>query len=407
MATRIKFGYGAESMQTTTGQLTNSAFRGLRIMAPINNFFLQGPHFLCSRGYDENAGSIPDFTSNSYLTNVGRYNMGTGASPTYGDNDFFMVVGVDALHGHPGGGDNPVIWGAFKKGNFFSLVSRLPYFTPVANGGFGNVMVSTTDQDAVVLQMYQAGMWILLNGMVPLINNVDCILNYSMDYSDSWDGGTDVYDWQAFAPGTGNDATIVGVNPGVGAFGGNGSQSYLGILETGGNCYCALNSSLSLTGNEVTYEWVGKQEQNVTPRNQGFIFDASSGGGAACQANVNGREFEWGSFGIGTIPSSTTPGLSEYNHWGMLTGNSTSGAAKFYYQSGNTGWTSFGAYATGTATTAMTTLTTGLKIGADSAGGNIWGKHIGAFRIWDGELTATQAEICARHEKGRGGILNF
>jgi hypothetical protein len=55
----------------------------------------------------------------------------------------------------------------------------------------------------------------------------------------------------------------------------------------------------------------------------------------------------------------------------------------------------------------MTTLTTGLKIGADSAGGNIWGKHIGAFRIWDGELTATQAEICARHEKGRGGILNF
>ncbi len=406
MATKIKFGYGAESMQTTTGTLTNSAFRGLRIMAPINNFFQQGPHFLCSRGYDENAGSIPDFTSNSYLTNFGRYNMGTGASPTYGAVDFFMVVGVDELHGHPGGGDNPVIFGAFKKANFFNLVSRLPYFTPVANGGFGNVMVSTTDVDAVVLQMYQAGMWILLNGMIPPIN-VDCILNYSMDYSDSWDGGTDVYDWQASAPGTGNDATITGPNPGVGAFGGNGSQSYLGVLETGGNCYLSQNSSISLQGAKVTYEWIAKLDQLANPRQQGVIFDATSGGGALCQANVNGREFDWGGFGIGNIPSGQINGIPEYNHWAMVTGNSISGVAKFYYQSGNTGFNSWGAFATGTATTAMTTLTTGLTIGADNSGSNIWGQHIGAFRIWDGELTTTQAEICARHEKGRAGILNF
>lgn len=415
MATsNIKWGDGSSIVATSGFMFAQSEYRGMRFMIPYINQGTWGPHLMNSRGADSDTDTNPDFDGGSWGPDIGRYLLGSPANNGgNGDSTSFMVCGIDKFHGTPGTDSlNAVFFGEFAGSDYIEMILRLPYFRDTEEGGFGNTPDSTTDRDVLTLQIYNAGMWILRGGMVPPID-VDCILNYTFDFDDSWDGGTNIYDWRGgFSQGSGEDGTLSGTNLGT-SFAANGCL-YVGIMPFSGSQYINVNNGLSLSGNQVSYEWVGKQYVSSGAGgagDAGTIFDASdSAQGVKCETNLAngdyGIAYRWGEM---DVVNGSTIG-SQYGFprgWRMFTGNSDTDVSKFYFKNNYLFDSNLTTTITSTCNSAMVHLEDNFKIGARENGSDGYEGWLAYFRIWDGELTENQAKICSLHERGRVAIQSF
>ncbi|MCP5063912.1 MAG: hypothetical protein GY936_15810 [Ignavibacteriae bacterium] len=413
MANAIRWGDGVETVNVMKVWETGSEFAGVRMFAPgtiadngpANAEF--GPNIPTTRAVDELANSIPDYTDTKFFvqyTNfgqndrgeIGRYEAGTTAVIA---NNKFMVCGVDKYHGHPGGGGNPVFFGEFDDFNvlstYISNILSLPFFN---DWGFGNTPVSTTDRDLLTKQLYDNGMWILRDGFLPPIQ-VTCLVNYQFDMSDSWSGNTAVNDWNYTSN---NNATIVGTNGGLSTDGGKTGEldrTWMGVWRSTTNALSTMraNSTLSPNGFVISYEWVGAQEEGSQSTSR-YFFDASNGTGTWCKANDGTYAINWG--GGLQIGSSASDSITTKRHHMIMTGNRLNNVSKGYYSdvAGNRSTYS------GTCSSAMVNIGSNFKYFTDkNVSSNFFG-YMGMFRIWSGELTATQVDICKQHERGRLGI---
>lgn len=414
MANAIRWGNGVETTNVIKVWETGSETAGVRMFAPGTiaddgpaNPLAFGPNIPTTRAVDEEANSIPDYNDDKYFAQflnfgqpnrgeVGRYNAGTTAVIA---NNKWMVCGIDKYHGHSGGSNNPVFFGEFDNFNitadYIGNILSLPFFN---SWGFGNTPVSTTDRDLLTKQLYDNGMWILRDGFLPPIVQT-CLVNYQFDMSNTWSGGTAVNDWNYTSN---NNATIVGTNGGLSTDGGKTGEldrTWMGVWRSTTLAASTMNANgtLSPNGFTISYEWIGAQDEGSQSLNRHF-FDASAGTGTYCKSNDGIAAINWG--GELQIGTSTTSGITTKRHHMIMTGNRLTDSSKGYYSDIDGNRSTY----SGTCSTAMVQIGSNFKYFNNSAASNNFLGYMGMFRIWSGELTATQADICKQHERGRLGV---
>lgn len=393
MATNIQVGFGGNEFSTLTNYSLNNknstAVYGLRQ-------FTASPFMATSRAFQDTA-SRPNYTDPMYSSVVGRWANGSPSATGFGDIESWVVVGINTLHGSPQTTAPlvPVFFGEFDDFfddvRFIETLLRLPYFRPTSEGGFGNTPSSTTDRDTLVLQIYNAGMWILRDGMLPPIN-VDCQLNYQFDFADSWDGGTDINDWRGTNSNL-NNGILLGTNLGWQ----NWTLPWCGVMDFNAVGYISVASDLG-TQSGRSFEWIGQR----TGTGARYIHDARNGSGQWFLTNYQGYQFNWnGQLQVNIAFPNNAP---QVKHHGIITANVNTNTSEMYYGS-QLGY--LGLVGTGTANTNLTNIGTDLHIGTRYTVSGGWPGEMAMYRIWSRALSEAQANICWYHESGRVGVLEL
>lgn len=386
----MRFGIGASVFsQSNINGGSNVDYYGIRTLV-TSGYAGKTPSIMTSRGYlDPNAR--PNYTNPNFNAVKGRYEEGTFRAPSA---KTFIVCGIARWHTTTLT-DDPVFWEFspyFETDSLYiqDLLS-LPYFRPTAEGGLGNTPVSTTDRDALTLQIYQAGMYIVRDGMLPPINEL-CTLNYQFDYADTWEGSSDIFDWGTFTPGSGNNGVLNGTNLGWQ----NWTIPWEGVIDLNGGAYITVANNFMSANTEATQEWIGQR----TGTGSRYISDARAGTGTWFLTNYQGYEYN---FNANLQANGSTWGVTnapQQKHWGMVTLSSTLNQSNLYWGS-ILGY--YGMVQQGSCNTSMPRIGTDFHIGARYTNSSIWPGEFAMYRVWDVKLSATQAEICYRHEGGRVG----
>lgn len=261
----------------------------------------------------------------------------------------------------------------------------LPYFTTL-----GNTPDSTTDWNTIVLQLYRVGGWFWTEGGWPPIKgpgteSVDLrpACNYEFHMDECYDGTT----LTSYVDSHNQSAnTIFGTAPSsTAAF-----TSFPWDATFNFNDVVAFENSSNLSISEVvTHEYVGSCESSG---NQ-YLLDARGGaGGTWFLMNYQGHSWNWSN-------NLQFSGQSNSDrHHALATGNSSTNSSKLYYGSGN-GWE--GEVASGTCSTAMTTINTGLHVGERHTQSTRWDGMMSMFRTWAFEFDDDMAEISWLHNQAR------
>jgi len=294
-------------------------------------------------------------------------------------------VGNAQVHGHPTAYYQDVaMWfvGDWIGSNFLQDTLNLPYFTTL-----GNTPASITDRDVLVKQLYDAGMYFLNQGNTPPIN-VNVLLNYEYDQSECWDGGTTVFDRSLLTNNSSGGPYDGDVTNNQGW--GDELTPWQGVFPHNGTAYIQIPASISPSGNQLTHEYCGVGSLNSTR----YISDARNGIGTWFLTNYSGYEINWN--GQNTVNLS---GRIVNKHHVVATGDSDTNTSRIYFGDSSLGYS--GLVGSGGCTTNMVDIGTNFVIGARYTFSGKWDGSMACYRLWDGVLTADQAEICYLHNKWR------
>ena len=345
------------------------------------------------------------FNSNAPTSFGSNYTRGQVADGVSDDSCY--VVGMVATHTTIGSGTHLVWWKISNyKASDADVIDELlllPWFTEL-----GNTPVSTTDKHKIIIQIYEAGMWFFCEGNLPPLNKT-CLVNFQFGYDDSWQGHAN------------NDIESVGINnpPTFVVSGGSArSSSYDqdGIWneefifdDSSPYTFASSSANISSTNGEITYEYVGRRSNSTTTTR--YLWDARpTGTWMLTRYLYSGTtyDFNWSNNCYGNTPQ--TQGRMTRPHHFIATAKSSTNTSRMFYGdsttiTGNASY-DWGVLASGTATTDMTEVGTGLFIGARytataaSPSGNYFGTW-SMFRIWDEVMTDDEAEILWLHQKRR------
>ena len=341
-------------------------------------------------GFGINTSRLSDFTAaySDFISYAGRYEAGT-TSPE--DLKKTLVLGIANIHS-TGTSDDVVYWSlnGFFSSAYIDGLLALPYFKPISQGGLGNTPVSTTDQDLVVKQLYEAGMWIWRNGNLPPIT-VSCLVNFQFDDDYCYDTGAGPMLNQPGYASSGVTGSVNGTTTNMYGVKDEGIMvPWMGTWTNDGNGYINIAQTIAPTSSGITHEWTGKR--NDTSGNE-YISDARNGSGTWLLTEYNGYDFNWSN----QLQVNNSNGYAN-RHWGCMTADNSAGVSKMYYgSSGSATWD--GEIGTGTVTATMVGVGADFRIGTRYTDSARWNGYMGMYRIWDGALTATQAEICWLHER--------
>ena len=326
-----------------------------------------------------------------------------------------IVVGIAKIHADPNLGSTEPVYFHITGGvdgtaaAVIDRLSLLPYFTR-----FGNTPVSTTNQWEVVKQLYEAGMWFLTQGGVPPIS-AQCRCNYDFQYDDCWNG-------EVFSGIAGNDEVYSILNPYATPQAPVGTlhtqvarpsttgpwMSYFDCAQGAGintTAYISVADTITISGDSITIEYVGKKNSYTQ---ESLLYDARDGGGAYLQVVEGGafdKDFTWDG-GIGGFIERNTPNTdnrqTNRHHW-IGVSNNTSNICKMFYGDSTsvlgtgTEWQQMGG--SESANTDLSTIGADMTIGTNNTLTQKWDGWLSMFRVYQGSVTDTEAEIMWLHQK--------
>lgn len=287
---------------------------------------------------------------------------------------------------------------------YIAQLLALPYF-----GDLGNTPTSTTDRVALTKQIYEAGMWIWRKGNLPPVN-IECPINLELELDECYGeaaGANIVNLGTANADGNGR-AYIISSAAGQNFSGSGGFDGYpyFGAWWQNRNSKSVLNNSLGSipTANRIniteksTVEWLA----NIS---------GSIAGGAAVRPNytvtkgtysyTDGLFIANGSNAIDALGGLVEVPYSDLDifttHHAVVTGNRISKSGSCYAGDASDNW-GFKASGSGNGIDAGTV---DYVYGFNFDFGRFFAGYWGCFRVWDGEMTEGQAELCWLHNKWR------
>jgi len=276
----------------------------------------------------------------------------------------------------------------FWEGNHLDVdwLLSLPYFTTL-----GNTPASTTDWNEIVLQLYRAGGWFWTEGGWPPIKgpgteSIDLrpVHNYEFHMDECWDGTT----LTSYVDSHNESAnTITGTAPSETAA--YTSWPWDATFNFNNAAGITNTSDPAITG-QLTYEYIGNTN-NVT--DDQYLCDGRNDGGTWNFMGYQGFRWNWS----GQLQYNGSD--SSVRHHGVMTGNSSTNTSKLYYGSGY-GYTA-GPVASGTCSTAMTTLGDNFTIGMRYTTSSKWRGQMSMFRVWGFEFDDDMAEIAWLHNQAR------
>lgn len=335
-------------------------------------------------GFGINTSRLSDFTATyvDFLSYGGRYGLGSSNSNIKN----FLIMGIASIHSTSTIplGEEVVYWSGANYNNdsvYIQILLSLPWFTLL-----GNTPVSTTDRDALTLQIYQAGMWIWRDGNLPPISK-NVLFNFQFDDGHCYDNGAGPMRSQPPNLITGS---VNGTTTNMYNVASESNNPWMGTWTNDGNGYINIANTLTPSADELTHEWIGKR--NDTSGNE-YISDARNGGGTWLLSEYSGFDFNWSN----QLQVNNSNGYNK-RHWGCVTANNAANFSAMYYgsESSNT-WD--GQIGTGTCTPSMVNIGANFRIGTRYTDSGRWNGYMGMYRIWDGQLSNNQAEICWLHER--------
>ena len=334
--------------------------------------------------------------------------------------DEFIVVGNQSVHGYkPGSGNygsNPyfVKCTDFDDDALYILqILALDYFNP---DKFNNTPASTTDRYALTKQIYDAGMWIWRNGNLPPVN-MDCRVNIEMELNECYgeNAGPNI---SSIGSANLQSYSMARTNPRVFAgYGGTYTVPYIGTWNptkiipspSGGDASngaeCSNSSNIGISSLS-TQEWIARVPF------EGASY-ATTDRSTIARVGSNYLLLNWTStqsvfFLGGRIGNGVTYSIADTRklHHGLVTANGTSGDGKLYFGDTTDNW-GLKKSVTNITNTQSKINTDDQMIGGFATSIAVYDMtgQIGCYRVWDGEMTQAQAEICWLHNRWR--IVDF
>ena len=284
----------------------------------------------------------------------------------------------------------------------------LPWFSK-----FGNTPVSLTDANLVIIQMYEAGMWFLMEHNRPPIVRSQAggaskmMMNYQIGYDQCWDGvgspGITVANLIGTSPNGTGDA-VIGSNTAGYARGSNTSNSapWIETMPFNNNSWLDVSDDIEF-GDEITIEYVGQSDDTAATD---FLCDARGGGGGNfwIANNVSGYDFNWFGQCFGDTPTVAARQGNRHHFIGTANSQVSVNSSKMYFGDstsvlGTT--TEWQQMATGIASAGMTNVGVDFQIASNWTNGIIFNGYMSMFRVWNCAMDANEAKILWLHQKQR------
>jgi hypothetical protein len=313
------------------------------------------------------------------------YQWGTPADGGALDEVHWAVMGTTyalGISNQSGFGSYPAWWcgSDFESNNdLFSTLNALPYNQ--INGNYWDPTAVTRDE--IILDHYQNGFWFWRHGNLPPLSQ-SCLLSFEFETDSCWESeGSDVQDLS----GLGNDGVVVNTPPSYDHWAATATTPYCGVFPFQDTNYITVANTITTTNNCCTYEWVNKVTSGASQQNYVFVTELS----AFLRCNPVSNDWDFSGLIQINTPVNTIP-----NH-GVLsidTQVAPNGSARLYLGN-NTGYALAGSSNASAAVYG--------KVGADLTIGGFgvdgYDGDMNMFRIWDGVLNSTQAEILWYHSQ--------
>lgn len=338
-------------------------------------------------GFGLNTSRLSDFTANysDFVGYTGRYQAGTVGAI---NQKQFLVCGIASVHSQGFVGDDVVYWSGTSlqtDDQYIDTLLKLPYFTLL-----GNTPVSTTDRDLLTKQIYEAGMWIWRDGNLPPIN-VGCLLNFQFDDDYCYDTGAGPMRNQIGNAASGVTGSVNGTTTNMYGVKEETGNPWMGTWTNDANGYVDVAQTITPSAGAITHEWIGKRNDTSGAE---YISDARNGTGTWILTEYNGYDFNWSNQLQVNLSNAYTN-----RHWACMVADNTGEPSSEMYFGTDVSATWDGLSGWGSATAAMVGVGANFRIGTRYTDSSRWNGYMGMYRIWDGALTATQAEICWLHER--------
>ena len=298
------------------------------------------------------------------------------------DSKNCWVVGIVKYHGDPtSSSDDPCF---FKINQICTAAGvkellELPIFKE-----YGTTPISTTDWNALALQLYQAGMWFWTeNGAPPIkapAGQFLPVINLPFWMTECWDGS------QLASVTSGN---TINTNYTVNSANvpNNFSSPWAGAFNFNSTANITYTDDPAITG-EVTIEYAGLK----TGTSLRYICDARNDGGQWFLTNYSGYDWNW----AGQLTHNSTGGVDpDERHHCIATAASAGNVSRLYLGGAN----GFGQAATGTANASLCTIGDNFTIGTRYTYSGTWNNMMMFFRVWDFVFDDTMAEMSWYHSK--------
>lgn len=265
--------------------------------------------------------------------------------------------------------------------DLFGVINSLPF-----NQINGNSYSSDTySRDQLVQETYKNGFWIWRRDNLPPLTQ-SCLLSYEFENEECWASEEgEVFDLS----GNGNTGTIISAvtEPAWTAWPADASAPYCGVFPMQKANKIQIQNDIETTNSKCTYEWLGKVTDATNYNN--YVFQTENS--VFFRQNPAGTEWDFSSKIQATSPDCMLP-----NHSTLAIDYQSQTA---YLWCGNSGGWSQAGWSNGINSSIYGEVGADFTIGGLGSSGYHYDGDMNMFRIWDGNLNATQAEILWYHSQ--------